>query len=270
MLDTGAEPNLIKKSALKPETQINMNKRLTLQVITEGRIETLGSTHVSIAQTPVEFHIVPDSFPVTAEGLLGSSFCSSGITISYPEQQIKWGDVIIPFANNNITIPARSVSCMSLRANPPIAFLSHRKLAPGIFVHNSLVRCEDGRTTIQCVNTSDEPRVFPVPMVELEEVESISSTPPAPQQAEDSISRVLSMKTVNDRVRELKDIIHMEHLNDEEREHVAELIETNCDLFHLPGDPLGKTSAVTHKIQTTDDVPIHTKHTATRRSTGRK
>ena len=51
----------------------------------------------------------------------------------------------------------------------------------------------------------------------------------------------------------------MEHLNDEERQHVAELIETNYDLFHLPGDPLGKTSAVTHKIQTTDDVPIHTK-----------
>ena len=114
MLDTGAQPNLIKESMLKPGIEINAKKRLTLQGITERRIETLGSTYISIAQKPVEFYIVPDSFPVTAEGLLGSSFCSSGVTISYPEQQIKWGNVIIPFINNNVSLPARSVSCISL------------------------------------------------------------------------------------------------------------------------------------------------------------
>ena len=67
------------------------------------------------------------------------------------------------------------------------------------------------------------------------------------------------METANNRVRELEDLIHTGHLNNEEREHVAELIKSNYDLFHLPGDPLGKSSAVTHKIQTTDNVPIHTK-----------
>ena len=145
MLDTGAEPNLVKESVLKAGTQINARKRLTLQGIIEGRVETLGSTHISIAQTPVEFHIL-DSFPVTAEGLLGSSFCSSGVTISYPEQQIKWEDVTIPFANNNVTIPARFVSYISLRANgPPIAFLTHRLRA---FLY----------TTLSSVAKTDEPQ----------------------------------------------------------------------------------------------------------------
>ena len=152
--------------------------------------------------------------------------------------------MIIPFISNNVTLPARSVSCISLRATgPPIAFLNLQELAPGVFVHNSLVRCEDGRTTIQCVNTSEEPRVFPIPTVKLEEIESISSTPPAPQQAEDSVSHVFSMKTANDRVRELEDLIYTGHLNNEEREHVAELIKSNYDLVHLPGYPLGKQAS---------------------------
>ena len=49
MLDTGAEPNVIKESMLKPVIEINAKKRLTLQG--EGRIETHGSTYSSIAQS---------------------------------------------------------------------------------------------------------------------------------------------------------------------------------------------------------------------------
>ena len=85
MLDTGAEPNLIKFSTLKKGTAINAKDRLTLQGITEERVEKLGPTRVEISGRPVEFHIVPDSLPITTEGLLGTSFCLSGATISYPE-----------------------------------------------------------------------------------------------------------------------------------------------------------------------------------------
>ena len=37
------------------------------------------------------------------------------------------------------------------------------------------------------------------------------------------------------------------------------MINSNYDLFHLPGDALGKTNAVTHKMPTIDDIPVHTK-----------
>ena len=46
MLDTGAEPNLIKFSTLKEGTVINAKDRLTFQGMTEERVETLGSTQV--------------------------------------------------------------------------------------------------------------------------------------------------------------------------------------------------------------------------------
>ena len=264
MLDTGAEPNLIKFSTLKEGTVINAKDRLTLQGITEERVETLGSTQVEISGRPVEFHIVPDSLPITTEGLLGTSFCLSGATISYPEQHIVWGDIIIPFSNNAVTIAARSIAYISLRATgPSIAFLRRRQLAPDVTIPDALVRCKDGQIHTQCINTASEPRIITAPIIELEEVERISPTPPPLPQVKisDVNTRILtvSSKTAADRIQKLKNTIPAEHLNEEEREHVADLINSNYDLFHLPGDALGKTNVVTHNIPTIDDMPIHTK-----------
>ena len=254
MLDTGAEPNLIKVSKVKEGTAINAKDRLTLQGITEGRVETLGSTQDRISGKGVEFHVVPDSFPITTKGLLGTSFCSSGATISYTEQRIVWGDIIIPFSNNAVTIPARSVAYIPLRATgPPIAFLSQRQLVPDVTIANALVRCESGQIFTQCVNTESEPRVVTAPIIDLEEVELISSTPLPPPQV-----KVFDM-TAADRIQKLNNTIPAEHLNKEEREHVADLINSNYDLFHFPGDALGKTNAVTHKIPTIDYIRVHTK-----------
>ncbi|CAK9796615.1 Retrovirus-related Pol polyprotein from transposon 17.6 [Anthophora quadrimaculata] len=53
--------------------------------------------------------------------------------------------------------------------------------------------------------------------------------------------------------------INTKHLNPEEHKHVLSLIKENYDLFHLPGEALGKTDAITHKIPTTNDTPINVK-----------
>ncbi|CAK9832809.1 Retrovirus-related Pol polyprotein from transposon 297 [Anthophora retusa] len=58
---------------------------------------------------------------------------------------------------------------------------------------------------------------------------------------------------------EIAGIISIDHLNPEEYEHVKCLIAEHSDIFHIPGEYLGKTSAVTHKIPTTDQRPIHVK-----------
>ena len=108
MLETGTEPNLIKASMLKEGTVINAKDHLTLQGITEGQVETLGSTQIKISGKAVEFYVVPDSFPIVTEGLLGTSFCLSGATISYPEQHIVWGDIIIPFQTMLLRYPLSS------------------------------------------------------------------------------------------------------------------------------------------------------------------
>ena len=74
MLDTGAEPNLIKVSTLSTGITINAKDCLILQDITEGRVETLGSNQIKISGKSVEIHVVPHSFLIATEGLLEHSF----------------------------------------------------------------------------------------------------------------------------------------------------------------------------------------------------
>ena len=48
----------------------------------------------------------------------------------------------------------------------------------------------------------------------------------------------------------------MDHLNEEEKKHVENLIEKYADRFHIPGEPLGETTILQHNVPTIDDQPI--------------
>ncbi|XP_017797025.1 PREDICTED: uncharacterized protein LOC108578250 [Habropoda laboriosa] len=61
------------------------------------------------------------------------------------------------------------------------------------------------------------------------------------------------------RAESVKELLRLDHLNDEEHSVVEALVEANSDLFYLPGDRLGKTTAIQHKIPTINDQPIHVK-----------
>lgn len=63
----------------------------------------------------------------------------------------------------------------------------------------------------------------------------------------------------DERVRVIRELLRLEHLNKEESEHVADIINRYSDLFRLPDDKLEFTSVLTHKIITTDNNPIQTK-----------
>ena len=121
-----------------------------------------------------------------------------------------------------------------------------------MILYDSLVYCKHGRFVAGCVNASGEDRILTTPIIELEEVELISITPPAPSQDNASKhskfdSRILAINSeyqADNRIKEIRNIISRSHLNEEEQGHVDELIASNYDLFYLPGDTLRKTSAV--------------------------
>ena len=50
----------------------------------------------------------------------------------------------------------------------------------------------------------------------------------------------------------IKELLRLEHLNKEEKQHVENLIERYADPFHIPGEPLGATTILQHNIPTTD------------------
>ncbi|KOC59991.1 hypothetical protein WH47_10119, partial [Habropoda laboriosa] len=74
MVDTGAEPNILKLRALKPDTRIDKYDRLSIRSVTHEKVITLGSAYLRLYGTPLKFHIVTDSFPINVDGILGSTF----------------------------------------------------------------------------------------------------------------------------------------------------------------------------------------------------
>lgn len=50
----------------------------------------------------------------------------------------------------------------------------------------------------------------------------------------------------------------MQHLNNKEKEALSEICKAYSDIFYIAGEPLTKTSAVTHKIRVkSDTAPIN-------------
>ncbi|CAK9834649.1 Retrovirus-related Pol polyprotein from transposon 17.6 [Anthophora retusa] len=260
MIDTGAEPNIIKVDALKPSTVIYADESVNISGITHERIQTLGTTNISIYGTTVKFHVMPRDFAIPTQGLLGSTFFREGAEISYAKSKLSWKGHDIPFASSEAcTVQARTAAFIEIKATgPAVGYLPKQEVAPYVTVYDSLVRNRDGRTFVKCVNASDEAATFPVPIVNLEEFDMVSDKPRSGTYAQVcAINR--DCKTPQRRREEILEILCTDHLNSEEQENLAELVDRHHDLFHLPGDYLGMTSAVAHKIPTTDDIPTHVK-----------
>lgn len=53
--------------------------------------------------------------------------------------------------------------------------------------------------------------------------------------------------------------VRHEHLNSEERNAILGLLKEYSDIFHIEGNQLTFTSKIKHTINTTDEIPVHTK-----------
>lgn len=123
MLDTGAQPNIIKIGTLNNQVFIDNKQILKLKGITEDIVETLGTVYIHIFETPIIFHVVNDDFPIRQQGILGSSFFTEHYArIDYGAGCVTWKRHKIPFKNDeSIVIPARSnVGFMVNVSNPEI------------------------------------------------------------------------------------------------------------------------------------------------------
>ena len=57
----------------------------------------------------------------------------------------------------------------------------------------------------------------------------------------------------------IKELLRMNHLNNEEKQRAENLIRKYADRFHIPGEPLGATTVLQNNIPTIDDQPLFSK-----------
>ena len=271
MVDTGAAPNLIKERNLHPETNINRSDTLYLSGITSGKIKTLGSVKVEYKGYPILMHTVSDRFPITQEGILGSDFLRDATNIDLKNRFVLWHGIQIPFAQNEtVVIPARSRATFYVKiSNPELqtGYIPKLSVCEDIHLGNAIVTNRDGRAFVRAINTGNIDRELIVPTVELQEIEQLRTEKPndAPKcritKPDEETCAIFPMTHTADEDRTLKvrSLLRLDHLNKEEGQHVDDIIQAHNDLFRLPGDKLEHTNIISHKIATTDEIPIHTK-----------
>jgi len=178
MLDTGAAPNLIKKRNVHPETHVIMREIIFLSGITNDKIRALGSIIVEFLGFPIIFHVVPDDFPITQEGILGFDFLRNATKIDFQEECLHWQGEIIPFmARETIVIPGRSCTTLCLRVtNSEISegYIPRLSVGTGIYFGDTVVTNRNGKVYTRIINTNNSDFQLEIPNIELQEIKIIS------------------------------------------------------------------------------------------------
>ena len=73
------------------------------------------------------------------------------------------------------------------------------------------------------------------------------------------IQQMKNLQPPENRVEAILETLRLDHLNEEEKEHVIDIIKDYPGIFHLTGELLTPTHLVKHKIYTKDDVLVHTR-----------
>jgi len=180
LLDIGADPNLIKARNLKPNTAILRENTLYLSDIGIGYTKTLGSIEISFMGFQDKFHVVPDTFQIREEGILGNDFLGRySAIINYKTGQVECnGSKIQIKIRNSIVIPARSISTSYVKiSNPEIktGLISRLRLGKGIYGGDVLATNRNGIAYIKITNTRETDKIITIPSVTLEEYEILNN-----------------------------------------------------------------------------------------------
>lgn len=284
MLDTGADINVIKLNAVKPNIHCTPTDNTQITGTTDGTIKTLGSVNVQIGNSWHVFHLVDNSFPIKEDGILGTKFLyTENATISFGTGTITTDNCkpLKILDENIVSIPSRTGKVISLKvANPTLktGFIDNIDLGPSIFLGKALVTNRNGLAYAYVINSSETAVKIRGPVVTLEEVDkpedlgsqltdtrltSVQSIllTKARENNTNNTSRTLhfSPNYDSERLHTLMENLRLNHLNDEEKQSITDLAIEFNHLFFLPGDKLKHTQLVSHTIPTTDDIPIHTK-----------
>lgn len=190
MVDTGAAPNLVKQNRLNSNAKIDTQTILRLTGITEGEVRTLGKLETDVHGRKTSFHVVDKDFPISQDGILGADFLSGTGKINFVDQVVEWHDCLFPFGKREtVRIPARSRAVSHVRVvNSEITegYVPRLHVHDGVYLGDAIVSNRDGKAYLCAINTTLDDVEFPVPTVELEQVNVVNKTFESPNFKRDS------------------------------------------------------------------------------------
>lgn len=142
MVDTGSQLNLIKESALGPDTVVNPNVVVHITGVGKGTVRTFGEVTMSFKNVYTKLHIVDDAFPINGNGILGVPFLNS------QNAKLIVGDIEIPFKQTpNFDLPQRTRTFIRVPVeNPEVkcGYVKRIDAGGGLYLGERLVEQIDG------------------------------------------------------------------------------------------------------------------------------
>ena len=264
LVDTGSDLNLIKINVVNNRIKINKNKIYNLIGIGQGMTQTIGEIEFTIKDKTVKFQLVPESFQVIQEGILGLEFLKSqSATISFSNSkggELVLGDDIIPLeSHTTIYLPPRTKQLITLpirKTDLKTGYIKLIQAGPGVYLGNALVTPKNNTVKIFAINATPEQINLTLPPIELEDFEIISKQKNYLNKKKPFIDKDIAHAR---RICEIAKSLDLNTLNEEERTSLLSIFNQFPCQFHLSTDKLGHTDIVKHKIITTDEKSINVK-----------
>lgn len=261
MIDTGSDLNLVKENAVDPRAWINRRKIYNLTGIGSGMYKIMGEIKVFINGAETYFQIVQKDFPIKQQGILGMQFLKGNKAIlNFEHGKLEFNDISLPFLEyHTIHLPARTKKLVKISASDTQlrdGYLARIQAGPGIFLGESLVRQEGGCVKTFAINTNPHDVDLIIAPVELEPCQVV---PPRARGISVPHPSSETRTTKAKRLGRLLGTLNLSDLSEQEKQSLLPLLSDHSSQFHLPGDSLGATTVLSHKIVTTDENPINSK-----------
>ena len=262
LIDTGSELNIIKAKLLKPNVMIQTNTLFRLAGIGKDLINTLGSAIINLGGVNCRLNIVPDDFPIEADGILGVEFLrEQGATLSFKDRSLSFGHPreTTPFlSHDTFYLPARTKTLVQVTIQNPTrstGYIPRINAGPGLLMGECLVANKNGKTHLFAINSTAEDINVIIPPLTLELYDSTRK----PIRSIKVINNAEAENGLQHRINRIIELLNIADLDSIEQDSVRKLVTQFPCQFHLPGDMLSKTSMVAHKIPTTDNAPVNVK-----------
>ena len=176
--------------------------------------------------------------------------------LNFGDEELMFCDQSVPFQEyHTVHLPARTKKLIDIPVMNSLAkdgYIGRIQAGPGVFLGESLVSQNGGYIKTFAINSNTHGIDLTLAPVELEPYYAV---PPRARAAAIPNSTVEATKVEAKR----QATRGFRPLNEEEKQSLLPILADYSPQLHLPGDALGSTSILSHKIVTTDERPIATK-----------
>lgn len=251
-MDTGANKNYIRTEHVQRSRSIvkPMNVQTVNGVFKVDKFALFNPFPQSKFVSKSEFYIF--DFSPFFDGLLGYEFLQkSNAIIDAAKNQLIFPDLPITMKrkfpeSKRIDLNAHETKFVHVavkQSDGDFLLSREHEIARLVYVNPGIYRIHKGTALVEISNLSSDKVSICTPQINTEL---------------NNFDTASSFETVHIR-EELFSKMRLDHLNAEEREVILKVVANNQNCFYLESEKLTFTNAIKHKIETTNDIPVHTK-----------